>query len=47
MVRVATAGKFATTQSFTSPEFDRRSATPPGTRGVAIGNTAILGGLSD
>lgn len=46
-VRVATAGKFATTQSFTSPAFDRRSATPPGTRGVAIGNTAILGGLSD
>jgi len=47
MVRVATAGKFTTTQSFTSPAFDRRSATPPGTRGVAIGNTAILGGLSD
>lgn len=46
-VRVATAGKFATTQSFTSPAFDRRSATPPGTRGVAIGNMAILGGLSD
>lgn len=47
MVRVATAGKFTTTQSFTSPAFDRRSATPPGTRGVAIGNTAILGGLRD
>lgn len=47
MVRVATAGKFTTSQSFTSPAFDRRSATPPGTRGVAIGNTAILGGLSD
>lgn len=47
MVRVATAGKFTTTQSFTSSAFDRRSATPPGTRGVAIGNTAILGGLSD
>lgn len=46
-VRVATAGKFATTQSFTSPAFDRRSATPPGTRGVAMGNIAILGGLSD
>lgn len=47
MVRVATAGKFATTQSFSSPAFDRRSATPPGTRGMAIGNTAILGGLMD
>ena len=46
-VRIATAGKFATNQSFTSPVFDRRSATPPGTRGMAIGNMAILGGLSD
>lgn len=46
-VRVATAGKFATTQSLISPAVDRRSATPPGTRGVAMGNIAILGGLSD
>lgn len=47
MVRIATAGQFATTQSFTSPVFDRRTATPPGTRGIAIGNTAILDGLVD
>lgn len=46
MVRIATAGQFATTQSFTSPVFDRRTATPPGTRGIAIGNTAILDGLT-
>ena len=44
--RVATAGKFASTQSFNGPAFDRRNATPPGTRGVAVGNMAILGGLS-
>ncbi|WP_436219516.1 hypothetical protein [Acidovorax sp. LjRoot118] len=46
MVRVATAGKFVSTQSFSGPAFDRRAATPPGTRGVAVGNTAILGGLA-
>lgn len=46
LVRVATAGKFVSTQSFSGPAFDRRAATPPGTRGVAIGNTAILGGLA-
>ncbi|EJE53726.1 hypothetical protein PMI14_01378 [Acidovorax sp. CF316] len=45
-VRVATAGKFVTNQSFNGPAFDRRSATPPGTRGVALGNTVILGGLA-
>ena len=44
--RVATAGKFTSTQSFNGPAFDRRSATPPGTRGVAVGNMAILGGVS-
>ena len=44
--RVATAGKFMSTQSFNGPAFDRRSATPPGTRGVAVGNMAILGGVS-
>lgn len=47
MVRIATAGQFATNQSFTNPVFDRRAATPPGTRGIAIGNTAILDGLTD
>lgn len=46
MVRVATAGKFVSTQSFSGPVFDRRAATPPGTRGVAVGNSAILGGLA-
>lgn len=46
LVRVATAGKFVSTQSFSGPVFDRRAATPPGTRGVAVGNSAILGGLA-
>jgi len=46
LVRVATAGKFVSTQSFSGPAFDRRAATPPGTRGVAVGNSAILGGLA-
>lgn len=46
VVRVATAGKFESTQSFSGPAFDRRSATPPGTRGVAVGTAAILGGLA-
>lgn len=45
VVRVATTGKFLSTQSFSGPAFDRRAATPPGTRGVAVGNLAILGGL--
>jgi hypothetical protein len=45
LVRIATAGKFVSTQSFNGAAFDRRNATPPGTRGVAVGNTAILGGL--
>lgn len=45
-VRVATAGKFVSSQSFSAPSFDRRSASPPGTRGVAVGNTLILGGLA-
>lgn len=46
-VRVATAGTFLSGQSFQSPAFDRRSATPPGTRGIAMGNTVVLGGLVD
>lgn len=45
-VRVATAGKFVSPQSFSGPAFDRRSATPPGTRGVVVGNTVILSGLT-
>ncbi|CAN7268600.1 hypothetical protein LJR066_001142 [Acidovorax sp. LjRoot66] len=46
VVRVATTGKFLSTQSFSGPAFDRRTAVPPGTRGVAVGNSAILGGLA-
>lgn len=45
-VRVATAGKFISTQSFNGPAFDRRGASPPGARGVAVGHTVMLGGMA-
>jgi len=46
VVRVATAGKFISTQSFNGPAFDRRGASPPGARGVAVGHTVMLGGMA-
>ncbi len=45
-VRVATAGKFAMNQVLASPSFDRRASIPPGTKGMTIGNVAILNGIN-
>ncbi|MDZ7863390.1 hypothetical protein [Acidovorax sp.] len=45
-VKVATAGKFTMTQNLTSPAFDRRAATPPGTKGATFGNSAVLSGIN-
>ncbi len=45
-VRVATAGKHAINQAITAPPFDRRSSTPPGTKGSAAGGTVILNGIN-
>jgi len=44
-VKVATAGKLTMNQNITSPNFDRRASTPPGTAGGAIGNVALLSGV--
>lgn len=45
-LKVATAGKFTMTQNLTSPAFDRRAATPPGTKGVTFGTSAVLSGIN-
>ncbi|KRC36228.1 hypothetical protein [Acidovorax sp. Root219] len=43
--KVSTAGKLLMNQNLTSPAFDRRASTPPGTKGSAAGTTAILAGF--
>lgn len=45
-VRVATAGKHSINQAITAAPFDRRSATPPGTKGLVIGGVAVLNGIN-
>lgn len=44
-VRVATAGKYTINQSTTNPQFDRRTATPQGSKGSTMGQQAVLEGL--
>ncbi|MDZ7862683.1 hypothetical protein [Acidovorax sp.] len=45
-VKVATAGKLTMNQTLTSPAFDRRASTPPGTKGMTLGNNAVLNGIN-
>ncbi len=44
-VRVATAGPYAINQTITSPQFDRRAAMPPGTKGSLMGPQVVLEGM--
>lgn len=44
-VRVATAGRYAINQTITSPQFDRRAAMPPGTKGSLMGQQVVLEGM--
>lgn len=44
-VRVATAGRYTINQTTTNPQFDRRAAMPPGTKGSTVGQQVLLEGM--